>query len=75
MNRWLDGTTLTASDMEQIALDHGLLTAEEVVNKKAGLQKMYSSFINSLTQKTRFEMFTRGELKLDTRTERNRPKR
>lgn len=73
MNRWPDGRRLTATDMEKIALDHKLVDAEKLSNVHGDLhyEAMYLSYLSDLTKHVRFEMFGRGELKLDTRTPSN----
>lgn len=70
MNRNLDGTPLTATDLKTIAAANGL------GDKLDGLQRLHSaalqhSALMAMTRDVRFDLFSKGLLKLDTRTDKN----
>lgn len=52
----------------KIAKDHGLITDDSLEAMAAALDKGLQNGLSELTAKTRFAMFLRGELELDTST-------
>lgn len=71
MNRNLDSSLLTVDQLLQIAID-GDVNIEQLRGKIAGCsENMALSYLREATRDIRYEMFWRGELLLDSRTERN----
>ena len=71
MNRNLDGSELSIAQLIGIADDAGL-DHDAVVSKIAGHgPHMARSHLLDLTRAARYDMWQRGSLTLDTRTERN----
>jgi hypothetical protein len=63
VNTHRDGTPLTMAEMEQIALDNDLITAEKLATSKALMHNgQFPGFLTSLTAEVRFDMMCRKEL-------------
>lgn len=74
MNRRLDGEILTTDDLVAIAVEHGLLTPEQVVNLRASHNGtlVHGSLLHK-TRNIRFELLQQRKLLLNTATPRNTP--
>ena len=72
MNRKLDGTPLSTDDLIAIAKANGISDKEIQGVIALHNENLIHSKLDQITAEIRFRMFSRGELKLDTRTSRTR---
>ena len=68
MNRWPDGRPLSIADLERIAVEHGVVSAErlEVLRAAFHNEAMFASTLRSLTSQVRYNLMCDGELALGT---------
>jgi len=66
MNRNLQNKFLSEAELVDIAVDNGLIDRTKIEGMKADLRSKFRSKLLSITGKTRFSMWSRGELILNT---------